>query len=496
MSNRIYLFPFHSETEKNIVDVKALKALLRDNYYNHITIFEPIKSEKKIVDAISLFSKDEALEMILKGQKDVLIKSILRKADELSKNCDIMVILGNNDIEEYIRYALNIEIAKNLNSNILLLSEDEILRRYLNFRCQENGIKLYDVARDEIDAKLLPLVESRQEDIVTQLAFETTLFAKAKESIKTIVLPESEDVRILKAAKILSESACVKLILLGDEVEIKKSFREFGIEPNYSMIEIMKIENSPLVDEFANDVYELRKNKGVDLMKAKELVLNRNYFGTMLIYKNYADGMVSGAVGTTADTIRPAFQIIKTLPGVSTISGAFFISLAEKVYLFADCAVTPNPTAEQLATAAIASAKTYSNFFAVPKVAMLSYSTGNSGVGPDVDLVREATEIAKKMAPDLFVEGPIQFDAAVDKDVAKIKMPDSKVAGEANVFIFPNLSCGNIAYKAVQRCANALAIGPVLQGLKKPVNDLSRGCLMEDIVNTVLITAIQANGEK
>ena len=233
----------------------------------------------------------------------------------------------------------------------------------------------------------------------------------------------------------------------------------------------------------------------MDLQTAQNLVRDISYFGTMLVYRGIADGMVSGASTTTAQTIRPALQIIKTSPGVSVVSGSFFICLDTSVMLFADCAITPNPTPEQLAQIALSSALCARSFEMEPCVAMLSYSTGQSGSGESVEATKEATNLAKNLG-GFSVDGPIQFDAAIDEIVARKKMPNSPVAGKANVFIFPDLNCGNIAYKAVQRTAGALAVGPILQGLKKPINDLSRGCLVKDVINTILITAIQAGANE
>ena len=279
------------------------------------------------------------------------------------------------------------------------------------------------------------------------------------------------------------------LILLGDEGEIQAKATNLGL--NLSKARVMNPVNSPLLAEFASTLYEARKAKGLSEDEAQRLVKDRTYFGTLLVHTDKAQAMVSGASTTTAETIRPALQLIKTKSGVSTVSGAFFMSLEDSVLLFADCAVTPNPTPQQLAEIALSSAMNAKAFGFAPRVAMLSYSTGASGSGTSVEAVKEAVAIAQKY-PDLLVDGPLQFDAAIDALTAKSKMPNSKVAGQANVFIFPDLNAANIAYKAVQRTANAIAIGPILQGLKKPVNDLSRGCLVEDIVNTAVLSAIQA----
>ena len=316
------------------------------------------------------------------------------------------------------------------------------------------------------------------------------LLKRAKAANKTVVLPESDDERILKAAHIVLEKGAANIILLGLENEISKKAAALGL--NLSKAKVINPEQNELTDEFAKKIYELRKHKGVDENKANALAKDKIYFATMLIHEGLADALVSGATMSTADTIRPALQIIKTKPSVSVVSGAFFMALEEEILLFADCAVTPNPSTDELASITLSSAQTASTFGLNPKIAMLSYSTADSGSGADVEFVKEAAKKASKLDANLKIAAPIQFDAAVDLSVANKKMPNSEVAGHANVFIFPNLNCGNICYKAVQRSANALAVGPILQGLKKPVNDLSRGCLVEDVVNTILISAIQA----
>lgn len=326
-------------------------------------------------------------------------------------------------------------------------------------------------------------------DITTPFMIENILLKRAKKSLKTIVLPESEDERILKASHIILQNNGANLILLGDENLILSRASELNLD--LTKAKFINLENNDFNEDFAQTLYELRKSKGLSLEEAKDLIKDRNYFGTMLVYKGIAHGMVSGAASTTADTIRPALQFIKTKPGVKSVSGAFLVSLDTKFQFFADCAINPNPSAEELAGIALTTANTASSFGLNPKVAMLSYSTGDSGSGSSVDLVLEATNLAKKMDQNLIIDGPIQFDAATSKSVCEKKMPNSMTKGEANVFIFPDLNCGNICYKAVQRSANALAIGPILQGLNKPINDLSRGCLVKDIVNTILITSIQ-----
>ena len=325
------------------------------------------------------------------------------------------------------------------------------------------------------------------------MGFSADLLSRARALKRVVVLPESDDERVLKAASKVLEIDGAKIILLGKKDEILA--RAGSLE--LSEAEFIDISTSEYFDDFASTLFELRKAKGMSKDEAKELISRPEYFGTMLVYKGIAHAMVSGAKTTTADTIRPALQFVKMKDGISTVSGAYVMVLEgqseknERVWFFADCAITPRPSAGQLAGFALSTAKTAKSFGYEPKVAFLSYSTGDSAKGEMIDFVKEALEIAQKAAPDIAMDGPMQFDAAVDSKVAKSKMPNSKVAGQANVFIFPDLNCGNITYKAVQRSANALAIGPILQGLKKPVNDLSRGCSVDDIVNTVLISAIQ-----
>ena len=330
------------------------------------------------------------------------------------------------------------------------------------------------------------------------MGFSADLLSRARALKRVVVLPESDDERVLKAASKVLEIDGAKIILLGKKDEILARAGSLDL----SKAQFVDISSSEYFDDFASTLFELRKAKGMSEIEAKELILRPEYFGTMLVYKGIAHAMVSGAKTTTADTIRPALQFVKMKDDISTVSGAFVMVLGgasekdeseknERVWFFADCAITPRPSAGQLAGIALSTANTAKSFGYEPKVAFLSYSTGDSAKGEMIDFVKEALEIAQKVAPDIAMDGPMQFDAAVDSKVAKSKMPNSKVAGQANVFIFPDLNCGNITYKAVQRSANALAIGPILQGLKKPVNDLSRGCSVDDIVNTVLISAVQ-----
>ena len=329
---------------------------------------------------------------------------------------------------------------------------------------------------------------------ITPRMFQYNLLQKAKSTKKHIVLPEGLDERILLATKKLIDADAVSITLLGNKEQIKAKIMELDIDLDIDSITIIDPTTSDQFIEYATTLFELRKHKNVNLAMAKDLMEDVSYYGTMMVYKGHAEGMVSGAVHTTQHTIRPALQFIKTRPDVSIVSSIFFMCLPNRVTVFGDCAINPNPTAEQLSEIAISSAATSAAFGIEPKIAMLSYSSGASGVGEDVDRVRKATEIIKEKRPDLKVEGPIQYDAAVDAKVGLSKLPDSEVAGQASVFIFPDLNTGNNTYKAVQRETGALAIGPMLQGLNKPVNDLSRGCTVDDIFNTVIITAIQAQG--
>lgn len=330
--------------------------------------------------------------------------------------------------------------------------------------------------------------------VVTPLMFEYQLLEKARTSRKRIVLPEGGDDRVLKAAATVLTRGIADLTILGEEAEVRGRAVELGID--LSAAQVLSPFDPVIVDRFAREYAQLRSHKGVTYAQAADTVTDVSYFGTMMVHLGLADGMVSGAAHTTAHTIRPAFEIIKTRPGVSVVSSVFLMALADRVLVYGDCAVIPDPTAPQLADIAVSSAATATEFGIEPRVAMLSYSTGESGSGEDVDKVRSATALVRERAPELLVEGPIQYDAAADAAVAKAKMPGSAVAGRATVFVFPDLNTGNNTYKAVQRSAGAVAMGPVLQGLNKPINDLSRGALVDDIVNTIAITAIQAQSAR
>lgn len=329
---------------------------------------------------------------------------------------------------------------------------------------------------------------------MTPKMFQYNLVKRAKKHRKHIVLPEGNDDRIITAAARLLAMDVVDISIIGDKKQIENKVTALGLTFDFSKVQIINPRKDERYDDYVNTYYELRKEKKMTLEIAKDLMEDGSYFGTMMVYKGDADGMVSGAAHTTQHTILPALQFIKTKPNSSVVSSIFFMCLEDRVSIFGDCAINPNPTAEQLAEIAISSADSSLAFGIEPKIAMLSYSSGSSGKGDEVDKVRKATEIVKAKRPDLKIEGPIQYDAAVDPEVGQSKMPNSEVAGHASVLIFPDLNTGNNTYKAVQRETGALAIGPMLQGLNKPVNDLSRGCTVDDIINTVVITAIQAQG--
>ncbi|MFJ6083463.1 phosphate acetyltransferase [Streptomyces sp. NPDC092369] len=355
-------------------------------------------------------------------------------------------------------------------------------------RKAETALGLFERYVDNTD--LTRRVSAPSSDRVTPMMFEHKLLDQARSDLRRVVLPEGTEPRVLHAAEVLLRRGVCDLTLLGPLDQIRKRAADLGIDLGDT--QLIDPATSELRDSFAEKYARFRAHRGVTVELAYDVVSDVNYFGTLMVQEGYADGMVSGSVHSTAATIRPAFEIIKTKPDADIVSSVFFMCLADKVLVYGDCAVNPDPNAEQLADIAIQSAATAEQFGVEPRIAMLSYSTGTSGSGADVDKVREATGLVRERRPDLRIEGPIQYDAAVEPTVAATKLPESEVAGQASVLIFPDLNTGNNTYKAVQRSAGAVAIGPVMQGLRKPVNDLSRGALVQDIVNTVAITAIQA----
>jgi len=352
--------------------------------------------------------------------------------------------------------------------------------------CFERGVDVPELARR---------IEVTRSTRVTPQMFEYDLIERARADRRHIVLPEGTDERILRATETIRRRGVAEITLLGPPDEVRLRAAALGLD----------LDGVPVIDPTGADAADLRErlavryagaraHKGVTLEQARDIATDASYFGTLMLYEGLVDGMVSGAAHTTAHTIRPAFEVIRTVPGTAIVSSVFFMCLADRVLVYGDCAVNPNPDAEQLADIALSSAATAQRFGVEPRIAMLSYSTGASGSGADVEKVRTATRLVRERRPDLPLDGPIQYDAAVDAVVARTKLPGSDVAGQATVFIFPDLNTGNNTYKAVQRSAGAVAVGPVLQGLRRPVNDLSRGCTVPDIIDTIAITAIQAQG--
>ena len=388
-------------------------------------------------------------------------------------------------------YNFDAQLAAAIGVPVVLAAGDEAAAGLAQARIEEVGATVASVSTGDLGDLQVADVGARR--VMSPVVFERQLIEQAKANRKHVVLPEGEDDRILQAADQLLKQGVAELTILGDVDDMHRRAHDLGLD--LSGAHLINHLESELADEFAADFAELRKKKGVTLEEAREAMKDVSYFGTMMVHKGLADGMVSGAAHTTAHTIKPSFQIIKTAPGASVVSSIFLMVMQDRLWAFGDCAVNPNPTAEQLGEIAAVSARTAQQFGIDPKVAILSYSTGTSGSGPDVDRVVAAVEAARQANPELVVDGPLQFDAACDPGVGKKKAPDSAVAGRANVFIFPDLEAGNAGYKIAQRTGGALAVGPVLQGLNKPVNDLSRGATVPDIVNTVAITAIQAGAK-
>lgn len=443
--------------------------------------------------------KDDAVVVVPGDRTDVILPLLM--ADQASNfpNLAGIVLNGGFDLPDVI-----LRLIEGLAPTVPVIASEggsfdttmQIVRTrgMLSKSDPDKVTRALELFRANVDASALAeLVESSSSTAVTPLLFEHYLFERARANPRTIVLPEGDDDRILKAADEVLRQGIAKLIVLGDPAKISTQAAALGLDLRDA--QVWSIADSPHYEPCVAEYQKLRAHKGVTEAQARQTMLDVSYFGTMLVQLGIADGMVSGAAHTTAHTIKPSFEFVKTKPGVGSVSSVFLMSLEDRVLVYGDCAVIPEPTAEQLADIAISSAATARQFNIEPHVAMLSYSTGTSGSGADVEKVRLATELVRQRAPELSVDGPIQYDAAVDAAVAAAKLPGSSVAGKATVFVFPDLNTGNNTYKAVQRTAGAVAIGPVLQGLRKPVNDLSRGALVADIVNTIAITVIQAGAE-
>jgi len=486
------LYPTLSE----IVDALDAQVLLGEDFLNN-----PIESIK--VGAMQLrhylgYIEDNSLIITPGDRADIILGALQANISANYPKIAGIVLTGNIKPERPI-----LKLVEGLSRIVpIILTKEEtykIATKISDVKPRiyaENKQKIIDsinAFEKYVDSQKLAtrFIEFETEGITPRM-FQYNLYERAKRNRKHIVLPEGNDDRILKAAARLLDLDVVDLTILGDPGKIEEKTQNLGISLKNATI-LNPFESANFKD-YAETFYDLRKHKNISMEFALDIMTDVSYFGTMMVYKGDADGMVSGAAHTTQHTIRPALQFVKTKPGVSVVSSIFFMCLEDRVSVFGDCAINPNPNSEQLAEIAISSADSSLAFGIDPKIAMLSYSSGSSGKGEDVEKVRKATEIVKEKRPDLKIEGPIQYDAAVDMGVGKSKLPKSEVAGQASVLIFPDLNTGNNTYKAVQRETGALAIGPMLQGLNKPVNDLSRGCTVEDIFNTVIITAIQAHG--
>jgi phosphate acetyltransferase len=482
-------------TIADIQETLDAKIIIGDKKDLHKTISH-IKVGAMNFDNYLEYIDDKDLIIVPADRSDIIIGSIAAIHSKTVPNISCILLTGNIKLNKYIK-----ELLKGFNEHIPILkvkeSTFEIAKKVSNvkaiIRAGDNAKTslIEGVFNNSVDLETIEQhLQIDSPHIITPVMFEYNLLKRARENKQTIVLPEAKDERILKASEILLNGDVADIVLLGEEHDILRRANLLGVD--ISKATIIEPSNCTYIDNMAQEFYELRKHKGLTLEQALEMLqTNNNYFATMMVHMGYAGGMVSGSISTTADTVRPALQIIKTTKDAPIVSSVFFMCLDTKVLVYGDCAINLDPTAEELAVIAKSSIKTARAFGIDPKVAMLSYSTGQSGSGADVEKVKEATKILHE-DKSLLVEGPIQYDAAIEKSVAASKLPNSKVAGEANVLIFPDLNTGNNTYKAVQRSSGAIAIGPVLQGLNKPINDLSRGCLVSDIVNTIAITAIQA----
>jgi phosphate acetyltransferase len=418
------------------------------------------------------------------GDNKLIAGLLLSSKDK--PNAQLLRLIAKTDLPIIVSYDTVFDIAlsiSHIRSHISFEKKDKI----------HQAIKAFEkwVAKSGLEKRLKETFPC----MITPHMFQFQLMELARKSKACIVMPEGDDPRILKAAARIISLKLGEIILMGHPDQIKSLIKQHQIGLDPTKVEIVQPTADPDFKTYSDRLYELRKKSGVSRKTAGILMADASYFGTMMVYSNRADAMVSGAVYTTRQTVKPAFEFIKVKEGKQLVSSIFFMCLAHRVIIFGDCAINPNPSAEQLAEIAISSAETAQLFNMEPRIAMISYSSGQSGVGDDVEKVRHATEIVKRERPDLDIEGPIQYDAAVNPLTAKSKLPGSKVAGNANVFIFPDLNTGNSIYKAVQQETGAMAIGPILQNLNKPVNDLSRGATVDDIFNTILVTLIQC-GQK
>ena len=487
----------HPTVQEIVIDLDA-KVLFGDAYLNNQTSNFSVGAMQLCNYLLHL--KEDSL-VITPGDRADIILGVLQANESVNYPTIAGIVLTGNILPE----PSILKLIEGLSPVVPIISVEEGTY-YITNRIGAIKSKIYANNKQKIATSITTFekyvaIDNLAQKLITFKAegmtpkmFQYNLVKRAKMHRKHIVLPEGSDERIIIAAARLLAMDVVDISIIGNKKQIESKVVELGLEFDFSKVQIINPIESEHYDDYVATYYELRKAKNVSMAMAKDLLEDVSYFGTMMVYKGHADGMVSGAAHTTQHTILPALQFIKTKPNCSVVSSVFFMCLEDRVSVFGDCAINPNPTAEQLAEIAISSADSSLAFGIEPKVAMLSYSSGTSGKGDEVDKVRKATEMVKAQRPDLKIEGPIQYDAAVDLEVGQSKMPNSEVAGHASVLIFPDLNTGNNTYKAVQRETGALAIGPMLQGLNKPVNDLSRGCTVDDIINTVVITAIQAQG--
>lgn len=487
----------HPTVQEIVIDLDA-KVLFGDAYLNNQTSNFSVGAMQLCNYLLHL--KEDSL-VITPGDRADIILGVLQANESVNYPTIAGIVLTGNILPE----PSILKLIEGLSPVVPIISVEEGTY-YITNRIGAIKSKIYANNKQKIATSITTFekyvaIDNLAQKLITFKAegmtpkmFQYNLVKRAKMHRKHIVLPEGSDERIIVAAARLLAMDVVDISIIGNKKQIESKVAELGLDFDFSKVQIINPIESEHYDDYVATYYELRKAKNVSMAMAKDLLEDVSYFGTMMVYKGHADGMVSGAAHTTQHTILPALQFIKTKPNCSVVSSVFFMCLEDRVSVFGDCAINPNPTAEQLAEIAISSADSSLAFGIEPKVAMLSYSSGTSGKGDEVDKVRKATEMVKAQRPDLKIEGPIQYDAAVDLEVGQSKMPNSEVAGHASVLIFPDLNTGNNTYKAVQRETGALAIGPMLQGLNKPVNDLSRGCTVDDIINTVVITAIQAQG--
>ncbi len=485
---------------KEIADALHAKVLYGEDHMDRIVQHKTVAAMQIGNFLMRIHHKESALIVTPGDRSDIVLGTLLASSSQGYATIAGLILTGGllpnkamRDLLDGLKLTVPVlSVSKNTFDTTCKINEIHPRITAADTRKISASLNLF---QSHVDADgLLERISAEKSSIMTPQMFEFRMLQRARSDKRRIVLPEGTDERILRAAEILLKREVVDITLLGNVEDVQEKIATLGLD--IPVIDIIDPAESKWLDGFVSTYYGMRKGKGVNLDAARDFMTDVSFFGTMMVHKDLADGMVSGAAHTTQHTIRPALQFIRTQPGFSIVSSVFFMCLEDHVLVYGDCAVNPNPTARELAEIAISSAETAKSFGIEPYVALLSYSTGTSGKGEEVEKVREATRLAKERAPHIPIDGPIQYDAAVDPAVARTKSPDSPVAGRATVLIFPDLNTGNNTYKAVQRSANAVAIGPIMQGLRKPVNDLSRGCSVTDIVYTVIITAIQAQAEK